>query len=88
MWINKYQCLTPDVPTFLPGNKILLNKDNDDNPETTDTSKSEKYDTPHTNRDDYIVKVKDTICFNDYDKYKEDNSKHQNDNEPVDNPET
>ena len=30
----KYEALSP----FLPGNKILLNEDIDDNPETTDTS--------------------------------------------------
>ena len=29
----KYKALSP----FIPGNKILLNKDNDDNPETKDT---------------------------------------------------
>ena len=33
---------------FLPGNKILLNKDNDDDPETTHTSLTEKYDISHT----------------------------------------
>ena len=33
---------------FLPGNKILLNKENDNNPETTDTSRSEKDDMSHT----------------------------------------
>ena len=54
MGLNKYQCLTPDVPTFLPGNKILLNKKNDDSPETTDTSRYENDDTSHTNQDDYI----------------------------------
>ena len=27
--LNKYQFLTPDVPTFLPGNKRLLNEEND-----------------------------------------------------------
>ena len=42
MGLNKYQCLTPYVSPFLPGNKRLLNKDNDDYPETTDTSQSEK----------------------------------------------
>ena len=26
MGLNKDQCLTPDVPQFIPGNKILLNK--------------------------------------------------------------
>ena len=34
--INKYQCLTPKVPPFLPGNKILSNEENDDNPKTAD----------------------------------------------------
>ena len=42
MRFNKYQCLTPDLPPFIPGNKILLNEENDDNPETTDTSQYEK----------------------------------------------
>ena len=46
--LNKYQCLTLDVPPFLPVNKILLNKDNDDNPKTRYTSQSEKDDTSHT----------------------------------------
>ena len=29
-----------DLSPFLPGNKILLNEENDDNPETTDTTLS------------------------------------------------
>ena len=33
---------------FLPGNKILLNEDNDNNPETIDTSLSEKDDMSYT----------------------------------------
>ena len=85
---NKYQCLTPDVPTFLPGNTIILNKENDDNTETTDTSQYENDDTSHTNQDDYIEKVKDTKNANDDDKYKDDTSKNQYGNERVDNPET
>ena len=56
MRLNKYQCLTPNVILFLPGNKILLNEENDDNPETIDTSKSEKYDMSHTSRYDSIEK--------------------------------
>ena len=40
--INKDQCLTPDVPPFLLGNKRLLDEENDDNTETTDTSQYEK----------------------------------------------
>ena len=73
---------------FLPGIKILLNKGNDHNPETTDTSLSEKYNMSHTSRYDYIAKAKDTKDTNDDDKYKEDTSKHQDGNERVDNPET
>ena len=34
--LNKYQCLTPDLPPLIPRNKRLLNKENDDNPETID----------------------------------------------------
>ena len=41
MVINKYQCLTLDVPPFIPGNKILLNEDDYDNPKNIDTSQSE-----------------------------------------------
>ena len=52
MGINKDQWITPDVPTLFTGNKILLNEENDDDPETTDNSQSEKYDTSHTNTDD------------------------------------
>ena len=88
MGLNKYQCLTPNVPTFLPGNKILLDEENDDNPETTDTPLSEKDDTSHTSQDDYIAKVKDTKNTNDDYEYKEDTSKLQEVNERVDNTET
>ena len=38
---------------FLPENKRLLNKDNDDNPETKDTSLYEKYDMSHTSPDNF-----------------------------------
>ena len=43
---------------FLPGNKRLLNEDNYDNPETTDTSISEKYDMSHTSPGDFTEKQK------------------------------
>ena len=39
---KKDQCLTPYIPPFLPGNKALINEENDDNTETTDTSHYEK----------------------------------------------
>ena len=41
---------------FLPGNTRLLNKDNDDNPETTDTSLSGKYYMSHTSPDNFTEK--------------------------------
>ena len=43
---------------FIPGNKGLLNEENDHNPKTTDTSQSEKYDMSHTSRDDSIEKAR------------------------------
>ena len=73
---------------FLPGNKILLNKENDHNHENTDTSRSEKDDMSHTSRDYSIAKAKDTKNTNDDEEYKEDTSKLQDCNERVDNPET
>ena len=76
----KYLALSP----FIPGNKRLLNKESDHNPETADTSRSEKDDTSYTGRCDSIAKVKDTKNTND----DEDSSKHQDGNERVDNPET
>ena len=45
----KYKALSP----FLPGNKRILNEDNDDNPETIDTSLSENYDMSHTSPEDF-----------------------------------
>ena len=42
---------------FLPGKKILLNENNDDNPETTDTSLSGKYDLSHTSPYDFTKKM-------------------------------
>ena len=38
---------------FLPWYKILLNEENDDNPETTDITLSEKDDMSHTSTDDF-----------------------------------
>ena len=48
MRLNKYQFLIPNVLTFLPGYKRLLNEENDDNPENTDTSQYEKGYMSHT----------------------------------------
>ena len=44
---------------FIPVNKILLNKENDHNPETTDNSRSEKYNMSHTSRD-YCIENRKT----------------------------
>ena len=52
--LQKYQCLPPHVHPFPLGFKSFRNKANDDNPETTDTSRTDKDDTSRTNRDDSI----------------------------------
>ena len=44
---------------FLPWYKILLNEENDDNPETTDITLSEKDDMSHTSTDDFKKENKD-----------------------------
>ena len=63
MVLNKDQCLTPDVPPFIPGNERLLNEENVDNPETKDTSKYEKDDTSLTSQNYSIEKLKDTKLY-------------------------
>ena len=73
---------------FIAGNKIQLKEGNYHNPETTDTSQSEKYYISHISRDYFIEKVKRHKNTNDDDEYKEDTSKHQDSNESIDNPET
>ena len=56
--LQKYQCLPSDVPQFSSGFKSLRNKANQDNPKTTDTSRTDKDDSSQTNRDDSIENVK------------------------------
>ena len=80
----KSKALSP----FIPGNTIRLNKDNDYNPETTDTSLSKKDDMLHANPYDFTEKTKYEKSTNDDDKYKEETSKFQDGNESVDNSET
>ena len=58
--IQKYQCLPPQVPTFPTIFKSLINEAKDDNPEITDTSFTDKDDTPLTNQDHLIENVKTT----------------------------
>ena len=85
---QKDQCLTSDVPPFLPRIKSLRNEENDDNPKTTNNSNTEKDDTSHTDRDNSIANVKEMKNNNDDDKYKEDTLKHQDGKKSVDNPES
>ena len=67
--LRKYQHLQSQVPPFSSGFKSSRNKANDNNPETTDTSCTDKYDMSQTNQDDYIETVK-SMKKNDDDKYK------------------
>ena len=54
---KKHKYIKPTaLSTFIPGNKILLKKYNDDNPETKDTSLSGKDDMSHTSKDDFTEK--------------------------------
>ena len=48
--LQKYQCLLPHVSPFPPGFKSLRNERNDDNPETTDISRTDKYDKSRINQ--------------------------------------
>ena len=52
---HKYIKPTAFFP-ILPGNEILLNEDNDDNPETTDTSLTGKYDISQIGPDNFTEK--------------------------------
>ena len=67
--IQKYQCLISHVHPFSSRFKSLRNESNDDNPQSTDTSRTDKDVMSRTNQDDAIENVKD---YND--EYKEDNS--------------
>ena len=65
--LQKYQRLPPHVPPFPPIFKSLRNEPNDDNPETTDTQRTNKYDTSRNNQDDSIEILKSTKNTNDDD---------------------
>ena len=67
----KSKALSP----FLPVNKILINEENDNNPETKNTSLSEKDDMSHTSPDVFTGKWQKNT--NDDDKYREGPSKLQ-----------
>ena len=70
LWLQKYQYLPPHIPPFPPGFKSLINQVNDYNPETTDTSGTDKDDTSCTNRNVSIENVKAMKNTNDDDEYK------------------
>ena len=81
LWLQKYQCLPPHVPLFPPVFKSLRNEANDNNPETTNTSRTDKDDASRTNQYDSIENGKTMKNTNDDAKYKEENSQHQYGNE-------
>ena len=56
--IEKYQSLPPHLPKFPPGFKSLRNEADDDNPESTDTSFTDRDDTSRTDTDDSIYNIK------------------------------
>ena len=72
---------------FIPGNKIILYEDNDNNPETTDTLLTGKYDITHTGSDYFTGKKMKKVTNND-DEYREETWKVQEGYESVDNSET
>ena len=54
---NNHKYIKPTaLSPFLPLNKRLLNEDNDENPEITDTSLPGKYDISHTSKNDFTNK--------------------------------
>ena len=55
---NRENTKSKALSLFLPVNKRLLNEENDNNPETTDTSLSQKYDMSHTSPDFFTEKNK------------------------------
>ena len=63
--------------------KSIINEENNDSLETTDTSCTDKDDTSHTNQDDSIENIEDMKNNNDDDEYKEDTAQHQDSNESV-----
>ena len=81
--IQRDQCLPPHLPPFPPGFKSLRNEENYDYNETKDTSSTDKDDTSRTNQDDSIENLKSMKNTNDDEKYKEENSQHQDGNESV-----
>ena len=83
--LEKYQSLPPHIPPFPLGFKSFRNKVIDDNPETRDTSCTDKDYTSRTDWDDSIENVKFMKNTNDDDKYKEGNSKNQHSNVTVKN---
>ena len=72
------------MSSFITGNKILLNEENDDDTETTDTALSEKDDMSH-NSPNYFTEKQKTKRYKRWWKIQGGTSKLQDGNESVDN---
>ena len=81
--IEKYQSLPSRLPKFPPVFKSLINEADDDNHESIDRSRTDKYDTPCTDKDESIENMKAMNNKNSDDKYKEEILQHQHGNESV-----
>ena len=82
-YIEKYQSIPPYILQFPPGFKSLRKEANDDNPESTYTSGTDRDDKSSTDQDDSIENVKAMNNKKDDEEYKEENSQHQHNNETV-----
>ena len=66
--LQKDQCLPPHVHSFTPGFKSFKNEANDDNHESTNTSRTDKYNMSRTNQYYSIENVKSMKNKNDDEK--------------------
>ena len=69
LFIEK-KSLPPHSPKFPPGFKSLKNKAADDHHESIYTSRTDKYDTSRTDKDESIENLKSTNNQNSDDEYK------------------
>ena len=65
--IEKYQSLLPHVPKFSTGFKSLRNEADDDHPESTDTSRTDRDGKSRTDQDYSVENLKAMKNKNDYD---------------------
>ena len=69
--IEKDKFISPHLPKFPPGYKLLRNKSDGDHRESTDKSCTDKDDFSRTDKDKSIVNLKSVNNKNSDDKYKE-----------------